>query len=126
MISFYMIVLILTAHWIADFICQTDAQAKGKSSNWWILADHINTYTLVLGICLFWPAAVSEAASGTFWFPVWLVLNGALHFVTDAITSRITSRLWKEGKVHQFFCVIGFDQLIHTTCLTGKWYWLME
>lgn len=72
------------------------------------------------------------------------------HFVTDAVTSRITSRLWffKQepglwkcvsadsygtcidnpwmpvvgGNLrHRFFCVIGFDQLIHAWTLTLTW-----
>jgi hypothetical protein len=41
------------------------------------------------------------------------VINGALHFVVDFFTSKITSSLWGKKELHNFFAVIGFDQLIH-------------
>ena len=52
-------------------------------------------------------------------FVVWIVVNGALHFVTDAITSRITGYFWAKNDAHNFFVVIGFDQMIHYFCLFG-------
>ena len=33
-INIYAVLAILFIHWIADFILQTDKQAKGKSKNW--------------------------------------------------------------------------------------------
>jgi len=39
------------------------------------------------------------------------------HWVTDYFTSKWTSRLWEEKQVHNFFVVIGLDQLIHATSL---------
>jgi hypothetical protein len=41
----------------------------------------------------------------------------ALHFVTDYITSRISSKLWAKQDWHRFFVTIGFDQLIHQATL---------
>jgi hypothetical protein len=49
--------------------------------------------------------------------PMYAIANGVLHFVTDYFTSRQTSRLYSEGKIHEFFVVVGFDQAIHLTCL---------
>jgi hypothetical protein len=34
MISLTEILVILFIHWLADFVLQTDKQAKGKSKNW--------------------------------------------------------------------------------------------
>lgn len=45
------------------------------------------------------------------------VVNAALHFFIDAITSRLTARLWAKGQVHNFFVLVGLDQLLHATCL---------
>ena len=45
------------------------------------------------------------------------VVNAALHFVTDYITSRITSKLWAKQDWHRFFVTIGFDHLIHQATL---------
>jgi hypothetical protein len=52
------------------------------------------------------------------WFG-WLfaLVNGMAHFITDWITSRVTSKLWQEKEVHWFFVVIGLDQAIHLSTL---------
>ena len=126
MISLPMVCWILFAHWYADFIMQTDKMAKNKSKNWDYLSLHISTYSLWLFVFLAPPAFIIETARGTFlYLPAWILLNSGCHFVTDAITSRITSQLFAENEIHNAFCVIGFDQLIHTTFLIGTWIWLM-
>ena len=150
------IYVLLVAHFVGDFICQTDWMALNKSKRWDALALHIAVYSAVLFGCLWltlgmrlntsmWPAA---AALG-FYIPV----NAAVHFVQDAITSRINARLWflkmtpavgmwrqigvdvaREedayyvddlGTRHWFFVAIGFDQLLHYVMLfvTAAW-WL--
>jgi hypothetical protein len=52
----------------------------------------------------------------------WLsVLIFVTHWITDFITSKITSRLWKKatvsGDYHNFFVVVGVDQMIHILTL---------
>ncbi len=59
----------------------------------------------------FFPVAIG------YFILVWAVVNGVLHFITDAITSRITSKLWQKNDMHNFFVVVGFDQLVHYACL---------
>lgn len=96
-----MIYYILTIHWIADFIVQTDKMAKNKSTSWMWLISHILTYSA----CLL-PFGLFFAA-----------INGAAHFIVDAITSRVTSYYWKKENRKMFFIVIGLDQLLHTATL---------
>jgi hypothetical protein len=55
---------------------------------------------------------------------IFAAINGALHFVTDYITSRASSNLWEEKKWHRFFVMIGFDQLIHQATLAST-LWIM-
>jgi len=38
---------ILLIHWFADFVLQTDEQAKGKSKNWLDLLQHTLNYSIV-------------------------------------------------------------------------------
>jgi len=46
------------------------------------------------------------------------------HFITDYFTSKWTSRLWEKKEVHNFFVVIGLDQLIHSITLIFTFYYL--
>lgn len=96
-----MIYIILAVHWFADFVLQTDKMAQNKSTSFKWLSSHVGVYTL----CLL-PFG-----------PTFSLVNGLAHFIIDAATSRATSRLWKNGDRHNFFVVIGLDQLIHTVIL---------
>lgn len=119
-----LVLWILFWHWIADFVCQTDYMAKNKSKIWKVLFEHVCTYSMVLclGLTLVyrgkWGIGFSSFSMAYFY-----CANFIGHFCTDAITSRITSRLLAAGKHHWFFVVIGIDQFIHytTLILTASW-----
>jgi hypothetical protein len=107
-----LLILILFAHWVADFIGQTHWMATNKSKNWTALTSHVAVYTSIMTLFM------AFALPG----PAWVAFIGITfftHFITDAITSRITSWLWAKGDIHNFFVVVGFDQLIHYTTLIG-------
>lgn len=99
---------LLTLHFVADFVFQTDRMALNKSTRWsWLLA-HVSAYSA--GFLLYgWRFAA---------------ITFALHFVQDAITSRMTARLWAALEGHWFFVVIGLDQLLHAYALAFTW-WLV-
>lgn len=121
---------LLVAHFLGDFILQTDWMAINKSKRW----DALSAHAFVYSMC-FLPWGITFALA-TF----------ASHYATDAVTSRITSKLWffrmepgiweqadyavpkhgrtlvnpwtpRGGNRHWFFVVIGLDQLIHATTL---------
>lgn len=99
---------ILLVHFVADFILQSDWMAQGKSKRLGLninMGAHIGVYTACL----------------MFLGPVWALVNGAMHYVTDVVTSNATSHLWKKGERHWFFVVIGADQLIHYLCMVWTW-----
>lgn len=103
------VLLLVWIHFIADFVLQTDAMAtrKSRSSAW--LALHV----LVYSVCLLpfgWRFAL---------------VNYALHFATDYVSSRATSVLWRRGERHWFFVVIGCDQALHVTALLLTQRWLV-
>ena len=104
--NLYEILGILFIHWFADFVLQTDKQAKGKSKNWSDLLAHTVTYSLVwwlIGLFHFKFELVMAFTATTFIF----------HTAQDYVTSRINSRLRVKGDVHNFFVSIGFDQWLH-------------
>lgn len=99
--SIEILLLLIWLHFVADFVLQSDkmAQSKSKSVKW--LSIHILVYSLPFMIIS----------------PLYALVNGALHWITDFVSSRITSRLWEKKEVHWFFVVIGLDQALHMTAL---------
>lgn len=116
MISIDVIIAVLFVHWTFDFVYQTDKQAKGKSTSVVWLGKHIATYSigLVFMAALFFPMFCYIWAA-----IAWVLVNILAHFFTDYVTSRISSRLWKDSKTHEFFVCIGLDQMIHYITLFG-------
>lgn len=100
-------ILALAFHWMADFALQTNEQASEKHNNICALLRHVLTYTAsmaVFFICLFRDWGIFCA-----------LLTGIFHFFIDFITSRITHKLYKENRIHDFFVVIGADQFLHVS-----------
>ena len=121
MIPTTIILLYLLVHWYADFVCQTDKQAKNKSTsiNW--LLKHTSIYGLIITIFTY-ILYLNNSFGAQYWYLP--LLFGVIQFVThtlvDYITSKINSYLWKNGQVHEFFVMIGFDQFIHYVILFGS------
>lgn len=108
---------ILFLHWYCDFSLQTPWQAENKSKNNLALLSHVATYTLgmFLGLLLFFGDQFKF--ENIFFYSI---ANGFVHFCIDYTTSRVTSSLYKQQKVHDFFVVIGFDQFMHNGCLLAS------
>ena len=105
MISVSTVLIILFLHWVADFVFQTDKMAQGKSKNWADLLSHTVVY-----MGAFIPfMVITMGANGI----LFCLITFVVHTIQDYFTSRLNSRLWKEGKIHYFFVSIGFDQFLH-------------
>lgn len=109
MIPVTVAIFILVAHFLGDFLLQWDAVATQKSYSNLALSKHVGVYTFVL---LF----VMSAFIGPIAI-VWALINGAAHWCTDYITSRVCRSLWEQGRRHDFFVFIGIDQLCHYVTL---------
>ncbi len=141
---------LIVLHFIGDFLLQSDWMATNKSKRWDALTLHVGAY-----MAPFWAWVTFVANVSSVRLVWWLIANFALHFITDAITSRITSRLWfferragiwiqapytapkhngeivnpwtpTVGNRHWFFVVIGFDQVLHYCALLLTWEWLVQ
>lgn len=93
------ILLLIWLHFIGDFLFQSNWMALNKSNNIIALSYHCAFYAI--------PFMVISLE--------YALLMGMLHFPVDFITSKITSRYYKNQRI--FFLVIGFDQAVHMTIL---------
>jgi hypothetical protein len=130
---------LLALHFIGDFLLQTDWMALNKSKDFEALGVHVGVYTCVFAGWLYFPVPPAPLAVSISKF---LVFTFITHWLTDAVTSRMTARLWfielwerdktlvpltyeafpfvarvDSAKRHWFFVVIGADQLIHAATL---------
>ena len=101
------ILAFIIIHWIGDFVLQSHWMATNKNSNNWALSAHVTIYTLTLWFFLTILSRYAQYAA------LVALLNGLAHWVTDYYTSRWSSKLWKQNDIHNFFVVIGLDQMIH-------------
>lgn len=109
--------IILVAHFVGDFVLQNDRLATQKSKNTGVLLEHVLLYSLPLTIAAFVLMYIFPAVPQIHLY-LWLFLNIVLHFVVDYFTSRANSKIVaKEGMHHNFFLMIGFDQLLHLSIL---------
>ena len=115
----YVLLAIFVVHFLADFVFQTSQMATGKSKSLKWLSIHVGVYGLVSLLSMY---LVANSVNSYYLGFAWWLGNVALHFVTDFITSKITSRYWENKNMRLFFVMIGFDQLIHNICLIGTYY----
>lgn len=117
----FQILIILFIHWVADFLFQNQKMALNKSKeNHWLFI-HVLTYStvwFVVGVFFFDLIKVLQFTFITFVF----------HYVTDYVTSRWTSKLYKDQKFYgfpSFFSVIGLDQYLHYLQLILTYYYIL-
>lgn len=132
MINITIVTAVLFIHWVADFLCQTDKMAQGKSKNWTDLLSHTGVYSFIwfFGAILIFSEYHKTPYYG-FSFNIYTVLLFTLitficHTITDYFTSRLNSKLWEEKKVHWFFVSVGWDQFLHFTQLLLTYYLLIK
>ena len=102
------LLIILIVHWFADFVMQTDEQAKGKSKSVVPLTAHVLTYSCIwFCFILGWSEFNFENSL------IFFLITFVSHWVTDFITSRVGKIFWDKGDTHNGFVVVGFDQILH-------------
>jgi hypothetical protein len=85
--------IIVVTHFIADWLLQSDWMALNKSKHWDVLAIHVTVYSVCFIPVIAW-------LDWTGLFSSWRLallfsaVTWVTHFITDAITSRITSKLF--------------------------------
>lgn len=107
---FLAIWFLMVGHWVADFMCQRSVWGLTKSSSNLALSKHVGTYTAVFFVFCIPVMGLDDA----WWFAL---VNGGLHWIIDWCTSRVTKKMFALDRMHTFWVVIGFDQLLHYTVM---------
>ena len=98
---FFNLYAVMLLHFVGDFLLQPRKIAKGKGSDVKLLLIHCIIYSAVM--CF---AGIRFG-----------IAAGLFHFITDFITSKLTTGFWKQNKEGLFWSTIGADQTIHTLTL---------
>jgi hypothetical protein len=121
--------VILVLHYVADFVIQTDWQARNKSSRWDALLGHTFTYSMIFFgfavgyIMVITPLGSQIIDARMLWLPI---ITFFCHTTTDYITSREVKKQFDKQNYHNGFAIIGFDQLLHYTQLILTYLWLSQ
>ena len=125
-LSFIEIFSIIFIHWVADFVFQTHWQATNKSKDDMALLSHTATYSVTWFIPIFvlflYFCKINDVyfkINVSFFF---CIITLVIHTITDYFTSRLNSKLWVKGDVHNFFVSVGFDQCLHYVQLFLTYY----
>lgn len=108
-----LVIWVMFAHYVADFIVQTAWMAEGKSKTWTPLVAHIVAYTFTITMMGAIPLVLILGFSALPWWILYCVINGLAHMATDYYTSRASGKAYKAGNLRRFWAIIGLDQFIH-------------
>lgn len=119
--------ILIFGHWVGDFVLQSHWMATNKSKNKWALFLHTTVYTMILTIFfMLGCAAMGIGLDRIFYSTIGFgIITFITHGITDYFTSRVSSRMWASGKIHSFFVVVGFDQLIHMYTVILGMLWVL-
>ena len=124
---FLTIIFVLALHLIADFLLQPNWIQTYKSRDNLVLLLHVTIYAYVLSVGALFVTSFANAV-------LFGVINGALHFIVDFITSRIITHhalklklkenkegeekpLFEQLNLYSLTVLLGVDQLLHQACL---------
>jgi len=109
-------ILLLILHFIGDYLFQSRNMGNLKSRyNSW-LTFHVVMYCVPL-ICMYPILGLNNTA-------LFILMNGALHWIIDYFTSRIIKSLWESKKEYATFSMMGLDQLLHYISLFATYMYL--
>jgi hypothetical protein len=111
--SVWIVLTMIAIHWVSDFILQSQHMSNRKSSSNYYLTLHVTIYTFCTIVCWSLLFYFTNHVVTTRKIFLSLGLIFWMHWLTDYVTSRMTKKLYKQERYHDFFVVIGFDQLLH-------------
>lgn len=115
--AMFILLLLLLVHWIGDFVFRIGLITKGKSTSILLLLEHQFWYALVMSAGLFMMLSYPPFGLTFHNAALFVFFVVGLHLVTDYVVSKIKAFAFNKAKVHTFFIMSGFDQLVHVSTL---------
>ena len=114
---------LIVAHWVFDFVLQSDTMALNKSKKFGYLFYHCSVYGIgmsivsYIAITILYKRFLIVDFSTKSWFSLWLIplffmYYQLTHIIIDRVTSQVNSYLYNKSRYY-FFVSIGFDQVIY-------------
>ncbi len=124
-INIFVVLYLLTTHYVADFLFQSNEMALNKSKSIKWLTIHVATYTGIWFISMILYQYFNQVYNN---IPIDLnsifkfsTVTFITHWLTDYFTSRWASKerlkAIPTNNYKSFFSVVGLDQLIHYTTI---------
>lgn len=110
MFEIKIILYFIFAHWVSDFVLQSDEDAKKKSSNFLNLVHHTGIYSVAM---IFFSVLLYRNNVSLVSYILFFIIMLLSHTFIDFFTSKLNKRLYNKNKTHLFFTSIGFDQFLH-------------
>ena len=111
------ILMILFAHFVGDFVVQPDNVAQNKWHSNKALTIHVALYTLMLFLFV-WLFIIPTTDFDTWYcYLWWAVINGVFHWMTDYVISKDRKMYWDEKDYRMYFIMVGIDQMAHYAVL---------
>lgn len=107
---------IIIGHFIADWLLQNRELATTKSRSLFHLSAHVGIYCMAMLCVSYFTFDNFEKAL------LFTIFNTSLHFLTDFLTSKLTTYFYVTKNDSYFWHTIGFDQTLHFLPL----YWIYE
>lgn len=118
--TFDVIVILLIAHWLGDFVLQKEEWARGKHNSFTDLISHtlhyaLAMYVIVLVFHLFKYGNDIQFMHLLYFWAITLVTHTIVDFFTSKFTHMYSSKMqwYFKNKSIGFFPMIGLDQTIH-------------
>lgn len=119
------LLILMFAHWVGDFVLQTDEMATNKSHSNLALIKHTSVYSLIMGLTA--QLLIENNVFGAqYWWAAILfcLIQFVTHTLIDYVTSRVNAHFWVRDQRHEFFTNIGLDQYIHFSVLIISFYYI--
>ena len=112
MITLQALFVLMFAHWVFDFLCQTQYMATNKSESWKALLSHTGVYSSGMMVTYFlytWYLGEIQILDSI----IFGIITFITHTLVDAVTSTLCAKAYKQERYRKFFNIIGADQYLH-------------